>query len=78
MNTQEREFAPRGTSLLSYSQAIGQMFFCEYFMVRRGIFVHPFEKYPKREHKRILVGGGIFFVFCVSILGWVFLGVIVV
>ena len=33
MNTQEREFAPRGTSLLSYSQALEQIFFLNTFMV---------------------------------------------
>ena len=39
-NTQEREFAPRGASLLSDSQAIEQIFFLNMFMVRRGTFVH--------------------------------------
>ena len=45
-------------------------------MVRRGIFVNPFEKYQKLEHKRILVSGVFFFVFWVAILGWVFFGVV--
>ena len=72
-NTQEREFAPRGTSLLSHCQAIEQIFFLNIFMVRRGILVHPFHKHQKREHNAVLVTRVVFFMFGVSILGWYFL-----
>ena len=44
-------------------------------MVRGGIFVHLWQNSKKWEHKRVLVGGVIFFAFRVPILGWIFFGV---
>ena len=72
MNTQEREFAPRGTSLLSHSQALEHKFFLNIFMVRRGIFVHPATNTKNGNTNEFLWVVSFFFVFGVSILGWIF------
>ena len=60
-NTQERELAPRGTSLLSYSQALDQIFFWNIFIVRRGIFVPLCQNSSKWEQEWNFVWSCIFF-----------------
>ena len=76
MNTQEREFAPRVTSLLSYSQALEQIFVFEYFHGKAWHFCPPLAQMSKTGTQ--INSGGLchFFRFvCVSILGWIFFGV---